>query len=448
MMNLRAGLAWLICCITWQQAEAQDTIRPIHSFTLQQAAEYARQHNAQVKNTLLDIQVQEQSNRDVTAQALPNLSGTGSYTNYLKIPVTIVPGDFFQRPGELVPLQFGVKHNANGALNLRQVLFDGQVFVGLQARRASIDLYSTQAALTEENIRANIYKTYYQLVVSKTQIAQLDANIEKLEKLSNDSRIMFENGFAEELDVNKANVQLANLRTEKIKVLNNVQNGYLGLKLLMGMPVNDSLVLTDDITADDIKAGALDAGIYDYTSRKEYKALQLTSDLNNYNVKRYKMSYIPSLALNANYTKMAMSNEFDFFSDGTWFTSAYVGLSLNVPIFDGFSKAANIKKARLELQKTQNQIDNLKISIDKDVAEARNNFKTAILAIDYQKTNMELAEKVYAQMKKKFESGLASNTDLTNAQTDLRTAQSNYTAALYDAIIARVDYLKATGQLK
>lgn len=450
MMHLKAGAAWLFCLLYLPGLKAQEVRPPeTHSFSLQQAVEYAKQHNVQVRNSLLDIQIQQQSNREVTSRALPNISGTGSYTDYLKIPVTVVPAEFFGgAPGTFAPVQFGTKHNASGALNLQQVLFDGQVFVGLQARKASIDLYTKNAEITEESIRANIYKVYYQLVVSKTQIAQLDANIEKVQKLANDSKIMYENGFAEELDVNKANVQLSNLQTEKVKVLNNVQNGYLGLKLLMGMPATDSLVLTDDITDEDIKAGALDAGIYSYGNRKEFQALQLTKELNDYNVKRYKMSYIPSLSFNAQYSKMAMRTSFDLFNKGEWFTTSYVGLTLNVPIFDGFAKAANIHKAKLELQQTQNKMEDLKISIDKEVMEARNNFRSAIQAIDYQRSNMELAEKVYAQTRKKFESGLASNTDLTNTQTDLRTAQSSYVSSLYDAIIARVDYLKATGQLK
>ncbi|RXK81970.1 TolC family protein [Filimonas effusa] len=450
MMHLKAGAAWLFCLFYLPGLRAQEARTPqIHSFSLQQAADYAQQHNVQVVNALLDVQIQKQSNRGITSQALPNLSAEGSYTDYLKIPVTVVPAEFFGgAPGTFAPVQFGTKHNASGAVNLRQVLFDGQVFVGLQARKTSIDLLTTQAALTEENIRANVYKIYYQLVVSKTQIAQIDANIELLQKFANDTRIMHENGFAEELDANRANVQLANIQTEKSKVLNSVANGYLALKVLIGVPAQDSLVLTDPITEDEIKAGALESGIYKYTNRKEFQAMQLTERLNEYDIKRHKMSYIPSLNLNATYSKMAMRTSFDLFGKGEWFTTSYVGLSLSVPIFDGFSRASNIQKAKLTLQQTQNQMATLQLSIDQEVIQARNDFKTAILTIDFQKANTGLAEKAYQQTKKKFESGLASTTDVTTAQTDLRTAQSNYISALYDAVIARVNYLKATGQLK
>lgn len=451
MTKARKGHLLLLCClcITGAIAQQPQTMPASHQMSVQQVIDYARTHNAQVKNALLDIQIQTQSNKEVTARALPSINGTGSFTDYLAIPVTVVPGEFFGQPaGTFAPVKFSTKYSTNAGIALQQILFDGQVFVGLQARRASINLYAKQAEITEENIKANIYKVYYQLVVSKTQMDQIDANIDKLEKLVHDTRIMNENGFAETLDVNRASVQLANLQTEKIKTLNTIENGYLGLKMLMGMPASDSLHLTDAITADSIKTGALEAGIYNYNNRKEFQALQLTEALNQYNIKRYRMSYIPTLSFNANYSKSAMRNEFDFFGKGDWFTSSYIGLSLNVPIFSGFSKDASVKKARLELQQTQNQAEALKISIDQEVFQARNNFRTAIITIDNQQKNITLAETVYAQTKKKYESGLASSTDLTNAQTDLRTAQSNYVSSLYDAIIARVDYLKATGQLK
>jgi outer membrane protein TolC len=124
-----------------------------------------------------------------------------------------------------------------------------------------------------------------------------------------------------------------------------------------------------------------------------------------------------------------------------------VGLSLNVPIFSGFSKDANLKKARLQSNLISDQIENLKQNIDMEVRVARNNFLNAINNMDNQKENATLAESVYNQTKKKYESGLASTTDLTNAQTDLIQAQTNFINALYNAVVAKVDYLKAIGKI-
>jgi len=224
--------------------------------------------------------------------------------------------------------------------------------------------------------------------------------------------------------------------------------GYLGLKTLMGMPIKDTLVLTDKITEEQIKQDALNDTSIDYGNRNEYQYLGTIKKLNEFNIKRYQLSYLPSLSLVGAYSKQAQRGTFDFFSQGDWFTTSYVGLNINIPLFDGFYKDSKIKQSRFELQQTVNSIDNLKLSIDNDVEQARLKFTNAIATINAQKKNMLLAETVYNQTKKKYEAGVGSNLELTSAQTDLTAAQTNYITAMYDAIIAKIDYQKSMGTLK
>jgi len=437
----------LACLFSAAASLAQDTTKR-HEFSVQQCVDYARKNNVQVKNALLDIKIQQQTNRTITARALPSVSASAAFTDYIDIPTSLIPGEIFgQPPGTYIPVQFGTKYTASGGVTLNQILFDGQVFVGLQARETSILYQQKTAEVTEEQIKANIYKVYYQLVASKTQISLLDANIARLEKLKSDANIMFQNGFAERLDIDKADVQLSNLKTEKLKALNRISNGYLGLKTLMGMPVKETLVLTDSISDSQIKKDMLRDSV-NYNDRKEYQNLMLVKKLNEYNIKSKKLSYYPTLSLQGNYSKQAQRNKFDFFDKGgDWFTTSFIGLNLSIPIFSGFSKDAEVTKARIELQQVQNNIDDLKINIDNDAEQARLNFISAVETMDYQKKNMQLAENVYNQTKKKFEVGTGSNTEINAADTDLKAAQTNYINAMYDAIIAKIDYLKAIGQL-
>ena len=176
---------------------------------------------------------------------------------------------------------FGTKWNGNAGISLSQILFDGEVFVGLQARQSVLDYSQKNIELTQENIKANIYKVYFQLVASKTQIEQLDANIARTQKSLHDANEMFKNGFAEKIDVDRFTVQLSNLQTQKMKVENTISNGYLGLKVLIGMPLQDTFVLTDDITEDRIKQGLLNEGQYQYTDRKDYQFLEIGKKLNS-----------------------------------------------------------------------------------------------------------------------------------------------------------------------
>jgi outer membrane protein TolC len=212
------------------------------------------------------------------------------------------------------------------------------------------------------------------------------------------------------------------------------------------MPQKDQLVLTDALSEDQLKKDILDTA-YNYADRKEMQLLEVVQDLGKYNIKRYKLSYLPSVALYGNYAKNAQRNQFNFFNNGQWFTSSLIGLKISVPIFDGFAKAARVSKAKLELQKTNIQVENLKANIDNDVTQANLLLSSSLITMDAQKKNMELAEKVYNTTNLKYQQGLGSNQEIYTAQTELKVAQNNYYGALYDAIIAKIDFLKATGKL-
>ena len=468
--NPQKWLLWVMMLVVSGAFAQTPPMATKHEFSIQQAIYFAVKNNVQVKNALLNLKNQLQVNREITASALPQINGSiGSTFNpniaVQKIPNFISPSTYqvlidqavkngntgqpIVAPSEygFIEAQFGSKWIASGNLSLQQLLFDGQVFVGLHARKASIDYQTKNIEVTEEVIKTNIYKIYYQLLVGKTQLALFDANISRLTKLMADTKALYDNGFAEKLDINKVSVQLANLQTQKLSADNSIATGYLGLKTLIGMSVKDTLILTDSISEDQIKNDILNDA-YQYSDRKEFQLADLGKKLSEFSVKRYELSKLPTIALSGNYGKSAQRSKFDFFGKGDWFTSSSVGLNVSIPIFSGFAKDARIKQAQISLEQTNNTIANLKNQIDNDVATATMNFKLAISTMDYQKKNMELAETVYNQTKKKYEIGTGSNTEITSAQTDLTTAQTNYISALYSAIIAKIDYQKAIGKLK
>ena len=440
-----------------------------NELSIKQCVEYANKNSVTVKNALLDVQIQNQTNRQITAAAFPQVNGSIGTTHYFDIPTTSLPdfispatyqvlvdqgvkngsGQTITFPSGgfgTIPAKFGTSWNASGGIDVSQLLFDGQVFVGLIARSAVLDYYKKITEVTQEQIKANIYKIYYQLAVGKKQVGSLDANIERFEKLLNDTKEIYKNGFAEKLDVYKVTVQLNNLNTEKIKVQNLLAAGNSGLKFLLGMPQKDELVLTDTLNEAELKDNILEQN-YNYNNRKEMQLLGIAQKLGEYNVRRYKLSKIPTIAAFASYSKNAQRSSFNFFNNGDWFTTSIVGFKMAIPIFDGNSRNAHIQQSRYELQKTKNNIEQLKQSIDYDVEQSKIKMTSALLTVDNQKKNIELAEKVYNTTKLKYEQGLGSNQEIYNAQTELKVAQTNYYSALYDAINAKTDWLKAAGKL-
>ena len=445
---------------------AQDST---HVFTVQETVEYAAKNSYQVKNALIGISLQQQQNKEITAAAYPQLSGTAGANYYPNVAIQRFPnfiaaaaygvlvdegvrkgnGEPIVAPSDFgfVEAQFGTKYIGQAGLDFSQLLFDGQVFVGLQARKTSIDFAKKTAEVTQEQIKANVYKIYYQILAGRQQMSSIDANIARIQKLLDDTKEIYKNGFAEKLDVSKVEVNLTNLRTEKEKVENSLKTALICLKLLIGMPSNERLELKDTLP-EEIYSQELLEEKFTYNERPDYEQLLLNKKLNEFNVKRYKLSYLPSVSLTSSYYQIAQRNKFNFFKSGeSWFPSSSIGVRINVPIFDGLAKAARVKTAKLQLEQTENSIRNLELTINKEVEETRINIRSAVATMEYQKKNMELAEEVYNQTKLKYEQGLGSNLEITNSQAELTTAQNNYYAALYDAIIARVDYLRATGKL-
>jgi outer membrane protein len=417
-----------------------------NEFSVKQAVDYGLKNAVQVKNALLDIQNQEQSNREITSQALPQITASGTYNDYINIPTTLIPGEFFGQPaGTFTPVQFTTKYSSTGGVTLNQTLFDGQVFVGLKARKTAIDFYKKTAAVTEEQIKLNIYKVYYQLIVGQKQLESIQANIDDIGKQLHDTKEMYKNGFSEKLDVDKLTVQLNNIQTQKQTLGNQLEAGNAGLKFLIGMPQKEELILTDTLSEDELKANILDES-YNYTDRKDIQLSMLDIKLQGYNVKRYQLSKLPVLSANASYSKAAYGSQFNFIN-GEWFTTSYVGLNLSVPIFSGFQKNAKIEEAKIALQKSSNNLQLLKNTVDDSVIQARISMKSALATIDNQRQNIQLAEQVYHSTQLKYNQGLGSNQEIYDAQTQLEIAQNSYYSALYDAIIAKVNYLEAVGKL-
>ena len=441
-----------------------------NEFSVKQAVDYGVKNAVQVKNALIDIKIQEQTNREITAAAFPQINGSVNTIHYFNVPVQSIPNfiapatyNVLQKEGVKngtgntitmpnggnfgnLPLQFGTPWTSSAGLDFSQLLFDGQVFVGLQARSAAMELSKKYSEVTAEQIKANIYKVYYQLVVGKSQLASLEANIERFKKLLHDTKEIYKNGFAEKLDVDKLVVQLNNLTTEREKVINQLYVGNAGLKFLINMPQKEELVLTDSLTESELKSNIMEESV-NYADRKEIQLLTLASKMNSYNVKRYNLSRIPTVAAFGSYSKNAQRNAFNFFDKGDWFTTSLIGLKVAVPIFDGFARRSKIAGAKFALDKTNNSLAQAKEMMDYEVIQARTKMKSAILTADVQKQNIQLAEDVFRITQKKYTEGLGSNQEIYNAQTELKVAQNNYYGALYDAISAKIDYLKAAGKL-
>jgi outer membrane protein len=461
-------LAGAMCNI----ADAQTAPPPkTHELTAQQAVDLALKQRIEILNAQLDIKHQEAFNSEVTGTALPQVKGNISGTHFFNIPVTVLPdfispsvygvlnkegvkdgnGNVIQVPTNIntFPAQFGTPWQASVGFNIQQLLFQPDVFVGLKARSTALELYENQLKIAEDSVKSNVYRAYYGVLIAQKGLEFAKESESRLSKLLNDQGELFKNGFIERLDLDKTQVNLNNIHTTVLQLQNLVEMGYSALKLAVAVPQQDKIVLTDSLSNDQIRKDIFSLEEdFKYQNRSEIQTLETTSKLLDYQIKRQKLNALPTVAANYNLGTSAQRNRFNFFdTKDRWFVSHYAGLGINVPIFDGNQRRSKLKQAEIDLSKNKNTIIQLRQVIDFQVVAARTQLTNAISALNVQEENKLLAEKVYATTKTKYERGLGSSFEVIQSETSLQDALNNYFQAIYNAIIAKIAYIKALGKL-
>jgi len=458
--------ALLFICFGSFSAQAQQT----YEISVKDAVDIAFKNVNDLKNARLDYKISEARNKEIIGMALPQVTGSLQGNHYLSLPQIQFPDgtdkavyDILRengvRDGSGNPIttvadfsfrnfSFFTPWNINGGISVQQLLFEPQVFVGLLARKELLINSSVQIKIAEDKVKEAIHKNYYAVLIAQKQLGFVQESIKRLEKLSSDMNEMYKNGFVEKLDIDKTTVSLNNTKSIESQLRNGIIIGYASLKMTMGLTQADSLVLKDVLTPQQIKDGALDE-TFEYDNRNEIKLLNSAKKLQGYDIRRYKVSYAPTLAAFYNYqrTGQRSANDNSGSSPWFWYSTSLVGLSVNLPIFDGLQKKNKIKQVQYTLEKVENTLDQAKKGIDFELTVTKSSLTNAILTMDQQEKNMQLAERVYNTVKKKYEQGVGSSFEVLQADTDMQQAQSNYFKALYDAIIAKISYQKAMGKL-
>ncbi len=422
------------------------------SFSLQEAIDYSMKHSPNYLNSELDLKSADYRRKEITGVGLPQINGSVDIKDYIDIPTSLLPAQIFGGPaGSFIPVKFGTKYNATAGLSASQLIFSSDYIFGLKASKEFMNLSKINVTRTKADVVAQVSKAYYLTLVSRERIKLLDANIARLKKVYEDTKAISEQGFAEKIDAERLEVQYNNLMTEKDKTTKLIELSEIALKFQMGYNINDPLVLADSLgnVADNQD---LNASRMDISQRPDYQLLQKQQVLYDLDVKRLKWGYLPTLSAYGSYQYNAQRNEFNFANDKNdpskkWFKVFVVGATLNVNIFDGLQRNYKIQQAKMTSLKNINTMRNLELAAQFEATSASVTFGNAALNLNVQKKNMELASHVYDISQKKYTEGVGSNLEVVTAQTSLREAQTNYINAIYDLIVAKIDYQKATGTL-
>jgi outer membrane protein len=431
--------------------------QPATPLSLAECMDYAMKHNYNIKNTQLDVLIQNAQNNEQISASYPHINGKMEFDDFYVPQSSFVDASTFAFPGSapvpkgtIIPISFTVPFAASAGITTSQLLFDGSVFVALKARNTVMEFARQNGMVTEENIRYNVYKSYNSLVIAYRQYDIIRNSLAFARSLEHDITVTQQNGFAEKIDVERTSVQVNNLATDSIRVGNLLSVSEQMLKYQIGMDINTPIVLTDTVL-ERRRQDALDliATEKSYERVPEFNLMTTALKLSEYNVQRYQLAALPTLNAFWAYGSNYGSNKFGPLVDfNKYWASSTIGVQLNMPIFNGMLRSNQLTEARLNVEKSRNNIESMKQTIDFQAATSRTTLKNAVLQAQSQRRNMELADDVLDLARRKYKAGAGSNLEVTTAQTDQLRAQTNYFSALLDIINAEADLKKALGLLK
>ncbi len=445
----------------------------VRKLTLEECLKYALENNVELKNATIDEQIADGRVKETRGIGLPQVNASVSLVHNQKLsrffgqkssdnPIT---SGFPGNDGDVFAMQnfFQLKSSGDAGVRIDQLLFNSSYLVGLQAANAYRNLAVKNSQQTREQVVENVSKAFYTCLINKDRIGLFDANISRVDSLLRTTKALFDNGFAESIDVDRIRVTLTNLRVEQSKFLRLQEVSLELLKFQMNYPMNEPIDVEGDISSIEVDSAILNeySATWDYAQRSDYQLLEANRKLQSLNLKNKYAEGLPSLSAFANLGYSTQSptigglfkTETDMEDNGVigpdkWYSYSMFGLSLNIPLFSGLQRNYRVQQAKLELQKTENSFSALKSGIDLEIKQVASNYLSAVEAASAQKENAELAGNIARVARIKFEQGVGSNLEVVEAESSLREAQINYYSALYDAMVAKIDLDKAYGRLQ
>ena len=419
------------------------------SLTLKEAIKYALENKADAKKAKLQIENSEYQIQEVRSRALPQITANGNLTYNPIIQTTIIDGAGFGQPGTTIQAAFGQKWTSTAGVSLTQALFDQSVFTGFKAAKTTREFYQINDQLTEEQVIENVANNYYQVYVLRQKLLLVETNLKTTTKVRDIVKGQFDNGLAKKIDLDRMNVNLSNINTQKQQLINAVQLQENALKFYIGMPMSSQINIPE--SEFQITPAAI-SETPNAANRSEYLLLKKQEELLVLQKKSVLANYYPTLSLSASYNYIGQGPKMPLFakpSDGVyWSDFSAIGLNLRVPIFAGFGTKAKVSQADVQLRTIQEDIKDTQLALDLDYKNAQTQIENSIITLQNQKENMKLADEILKNINNNYLQGLASLTDLLDAENASTEAQNNYTSAILDYKLAEIKLIKSKGELK
>ncbi len=420
------------------------------NFSLEEAIQYATENSYVLKNSINDITISQKKVWETISIGLPQVSGTANYNAFLNLPVTLLPGEFLgQPPGTYVPVKFGQDFNSDFGISVSQLIFDGSYIIGVGSVQLYVNLSKQRYEKTAIDIREAVTQAYYLVLIGERYKSIMEDNLKNVEKTYNETKILYENGFREEQDVDQIQLILRNAESEVTKADREIKISKVVLKYAMGYNLDSDIELTDDINRFLNPLGDRQNAIpFEFNQHIDYQLAASNFQVSEKLLGIEKVEYLPKLSAFYNYNKNAYGNDANLFnSKTTWYPSSIVGLQLTLSIFNSGQKRSRVQQAKIEVEKAENDILLTEQTLQKDYLTAIAEFESAKETFENDRENTQLAERIRDKTKIKFDNGISTSTELTQNENQLIDSYRALVTSTLQLLQADIKLKKVTGNL-
>jgi outer membrane protein len=412
---------------------AQETM----TLTLEDSIATALKNNPNLRSAEEKVKIAEQKVNEARASLMPSISGSGSYTYAGKLPE-------MQFSGVSFPL--GNKHTYNAGISAQQPLFTwGKISNAYKQSKISLEADKQGLESVKQQVAFDTTKAFYGVLLTDELVKVSEMAVEQVKAHVKTAQDLVDAGMATNFDLLRAKVQLANIQSQFIKMQNLLKLTKDGFKNTVGLSLDAQINLKGDFSYKPMEL-ELDKLLESaMKNRPEIKQLEFQEMMGEKIVSIVKAGNKPNLALvyNYNYTSNA-ANLGDVFNRDEWKNTWSTTLALSVPIFDGLATRARVKQAKSAVKQIQIGKEQLMNGITLEVRSSYMSFQEAKDLLQVQEETVQQAQESLRIANLRFKNGMLTSVELMDTELALTQAQTNYTNALNDYIIAIAKLEKAT----
>ncbi len=433
-MKLYPFLALLIFTTQSLESKAQQN-NDANTFTLEQCLQYAYQHNPGLQQSMLDREIAEHGIKSKLADWYPQLRFDYNLQHAFQLQVSNING-------QLIPL--GLRNTSAGQFGLTQNLFSSDALLASNSAKEVRKQANQNIVLNKIDLTVNVGKAFYDVLLTRDQLRVLDEDIVRLDKSYTDAFNQYEGGIVDKVDYKRATIALNNTKAQRKTAGEALKAKYAYLKMQIGLADSIPLELAYDGSRLETLAIIDTAVSAVVRNRIEFQQLETQKRLQELNYNYYKWQFIPTVQAYGNYNLNYLNNDFGkLYQDN--YPNSFAGVRVGIPLFQGFRRVQNMKQAKLQSDRVNYDIEQLRNAVSTEVSQALAAYKGYLNDFYTLKQNVAIAQEIFGTIELQYKSGIKAYLEVITAQTDLRTAELNYSNALYQLLGSKLDLERALG---